>query len=132
VFVRTGGVESVTQSCWAAGHQFLCYIGGAANTLVGIGEIDGKIENASGRRATAWIQNGRRYTSVVKVRKDGVQVYLDGKLITELKTDYSNLAVNGEWQSRRGDTIGVGSWASPTIFYSVEVTEITGKGQQLK
>jgi hypothetical protein len=67
---------------------------------------------------------------MVKVRKDRVQAYLNGTLITQWKTNYSDMSCDGP--SRHSNTIGLGMWQSPTVFYSAEVVEITGKGKLLK
>jgi hypothetical protein len=134
VFARMSGAETVCLICEAMGHQFCLNIGGWANTGTGIGVIDGRGEddNPTTRHSRGWLEDGRKYTCVVKVRKDGVQAYLDGQLITEWKTDFSDMSLHDFWHLHRGDTIGVGSHRSTTAFFSAEVIEITGTGDQLK
>jgi len=134
VFARTDADEAVVEICWAMGRQFVLAIGGWKNTIIGFEKINwkGADENQTTRRSTAWLVNGRRYTSLIKVRKDRVQAYLDGTLITEWKTDYSDISLWDGWQLHRSNTIGFGTPRTPTKFYSAEVIEITGMGKVLK
>ncbi|MEI8195436.1 MAG: hypothetical protein WCI73_05965 [Phycisphaerae bacterium] len=134
VFTRTGGNDAIMQTCWALGHQFNLGIGAWSNTLYGIETVGGKrIEgNPTTRQSKAWLVNGQRYTSIVKVRKDRVQAYLDGKLLVDLKTDFKDLSLVGDWKLHRTDTIGIVACSSSTVFHSVQIIEITGKGKLLK
>jgi hypothetical protein len=52
---------------------------------------------------------------------------MDGKMIDTYKTDYSNFTADGVW-SVGGDFLGVGSYKSPTLFQTIEVTEVSGPG----
>jgi hypothetical protein len=129
-FARTDGTDSVGLTCWAMGHQFMFAL---ATLNCGFELINGKdaFNGPTTRHAAAYLVNGRRCIAIVRVRKDGVQAFLDGKLITEWKTDYSDLSMTDGWKLHRGDTIGLDSWKSPTVFYSAEIIEITGKGKPL-
>ncbi len=75
--------------------------------------------------------NGRKYKSVIKVRKDSVQFFLDDQKILEEK-DEEKLFQRGLWNSLSDEKLlGVGSFFSPTAFYSIEIQEVTGKGKAL-
>jgi hypothetical protein len=78
------------------------------------------------------LANGQEYTSVVKVRKTGVEVYLDGKLIEAWNTDFSDMSIPQTWPLRRMDIIGVGLFQSTTLFRTIEVIEITSEGKTRK
>ncbi len=100
--------------------------------LMGFDLIGGRTcqNNSSGKGFK--IVNGRRYLSVVKVRKSGVQVFIDGKLADEWKTDYHDMSLPNGYSLPTQRTLGLATWDSPTIFYSAKVIEITGVGKRLK
>jgi hypothetical protein len=68
---------------------------------------------------------------VVQVRKDRVRGYLDGKLVMEWKTDYADLGPDANTKLS-GSVLGLFSLQSPMAFYSVELLEVTGKGQRVR
>ncbi|MEI8196719.1 MAG: hypothetical protein WCI73_12545, partial [Phycisphaerae bacterium] len=134
VFTRTAGMDSVVVFCTAQDRQFLLLMGLFGNTTFGFEAIDGAgvAQNKTCRKAKAWLVTGQKHTALIKVRKDGVRAYLDGKLITEHKTDYRDLALFGQWRLHRKDTLGLGSINSPTMFHSAEIIEVTGHGKFIK
>jgi hypothetical protein len=71
---------------------------------------------------------GKRYTSLVHVRKDGVSIEMNGRPSTEFKTDYSNLSRNGNWKMADDLLLGVGTWTGVAIFHRIEAVEVTGQG----
>ena len=133
VFSRTAGNDCMAQICGPVDHQFGLIIGGWENSVFGFELVGGKRANgnATTQRSKDMVANGRRYTSVIKVRKDRVQSYVDGKLILEWKTDYSDMSLPDYLQLHRTDTLGLASCRSPMIFEAVGVREVTGKGTLL-
>jgi hypothetical protein len=127
VFTRATGTGPLAMMCSAMGHRFNLIM---ATNKIWLGEIAGN--NPTAHEAPGLIVNGHRQVAIVKIRKDGVQVYLDGKLITEFKTDYHDMSAHFEWTLPGQSTIGVGAYQSPTVFYDAEVMEITGKGRDLR
>ena len=107
------------------------YVSGFSHTQDGgvSGFLDISDHGISTSKKAAKLNNGQEYTSVVKVRKNGVEAYLDGKLISAWKTDYSDMSLGAGWSLKRNDVIGVGSFQSPTIFRTIEVIEVMGQGQ---
>ncbi len=52
--------------------------------------------------------NGKKYTSlVVKIRKDSIAAFLDGKRISQWMTDYSDLSVGAKLWDMGPDCVGV-------------------------
>src|SRR5262249_25711293 len=101
------------------------------NTLGGfsiINEVHAD-KNSTGFRAKEMLRNGRRYKSVVHVRRGLIAASVDGKLVAEYKTGISDLRIPIEWGVGDG-LLGVYSWASPTIIHALEIAEITGKGER--
>ncbi len=78
------------------------------------------------------IKDNRRYTSLVKVRKNGAEAFLDGKLITQWKTDFSDTVHDGFWALPNKSCLGVASGNSHVIFHSIEVREVSEPGKLLK
>ena len=79
--------------------------------------------------ASTWITTpltiikGRTYTKLFQIRKDGINVYLDGKQIYALN-EFSKISDRPERSE-----LFVGSWNNLTIVHSLEVIEITGRGK---
>lgn len=86
--------------------------------------IDGRAERQTVRNL---VQPGVKYTVIVKVRKTVFQVYVNGKQLVNLPTDYTRLRVDS-WH-RIGETSNLAIWCDdPTVFYQVEVNEVSGRG----
>lgn len=81
---------------------------------------------------TAGIKNGKRYTVLLKVRKNGVQAFVDSKLVSKWDTDFSDSESGPWWALRKKNVLGVGNGAAKITFHSIEVREVTGKGKVLK
>jgi formylglycine-generating enzyme required for sulfatase activity/tRNA A-37 threonylcarbamoyl transferase component Bud32 len=129
-FTRTAGPDGVSQILVGNGRQFRFQVGGMGNTNAAFETVDGK-DIASANNAVkrdAWLTTGRRYSSLVQVRKAGVKAFLDGALVTELKTDYTNVGMMPHWLMNDKRVLGLGSWKSPTTFHQVEIVEISGPG----
>jgi hypothetical protein len=94
-----------------------------------IGGKDANV-NVTSVRDAAIPAIGRRYSSVVKVRRDGIKAYLDGELVAQYKTDGSDLAVKKEWSI--GDrSLGLGTSGSRIKFQLIEIHEISGRGKYI-
>jgi hypothetical protein len=132
VFTRMEGDNIILFICYAGGHQFAFDIAGDHNKTCTFERIDGEYTNLTTRHSDGWLVNGHQYTCVIKVRKDGVKVFLDGALLDEWKTDYHDMTLAPGWALRRGDIIGLGNADdNRTVFNSVEVVEINGTGNRL-
>jgi hypothetical protein len=133
-FVIAKGDQGPEQICACAGHQFLWINGAFGNTICGFDLIQGKpvIDNQTAKRAKRWFTNGQRYLSVVKVRKGGIEAYINDKLVSGWKTDYSDMSLFDGWKIRQGDTVGLGAIDSVIKCDFAEVIEITGQGKCLR
>jgi hypothetical protein len=131
-FTRERGDEAVVLLCSAAGRQFSWCIGGYHNRfsifrrIAGHGDERGIENNPTCRKSEAWIVNTRRSTWTVKVRKDKVQAWQGGQLISEWKTDYSDMSPEGKWKMARSDTLALGA-LDPTVFHSAQIVKVTGR-----
>ena len=128
-YTRTGG-EGVAQLLTHAGHEF-AFIGGAMGKNYGFDLIGGRGVNSSKLtvKFAMPVADGKRYSMVIKVRKKSVAAYLDGKLLVEHKTDYSDLKIYDAWSVGEG-ALGIGS-TQPTTFHAIDLIEVSGVGKML-
>jgi hypothetical protein len=75
-------------------------------------------------------QPDRRYGALLQVRKDGVTLTVDGKIVGQRKVDDLSLIADAN-NSVGAPAVGVSSSTSPTAFHRIELTEVTGHGQAL-
>jgi hypothetical protein len=135
VFTRDEGAGDVFQFMSKNRHSFSWAMGAGGNTFIGFGTIRGAWVVDPGYphsvQMAAVLTNGKIHTSLVQVRKDGLKGFLDGKLIVEYKTStYEELGNHAILQMRNFNTLGIGSYSSPTSFHKVELIEVTGKGKK--
>jgi tRNA A-37 threonylcarbamoyl transferase component Bud32 len=133
-FVRNSGKGDVKQIVSRLGNAMAWSMGVGNNKLFGFGVVRGKNvdQNATTVESEACLTNGRVTTSIVQVRKHGVKAYVDGKLISEMETDFSNLTLSRSWEMPNHRFLGVGSYGSITEFQKIELLEITGKGKAIQ
>jgi len=124
-FTRTSGDNCMTQ-IFTHQKQACLVVYGWKGTVTGFQQINDQSaeRNPTGVRGLP-TENGQRHTSVVKVRKNSIEAWLDGKLITRYETDGSDLA-SKDWQVERA--LGIGTQQSPTVFHRIELTELSGPG----
>ena len=68
--------------------------------------------------------SGHRYTSTVRVRADRVICEIDGHVLIDYPTDYSDLSRNPAWYLPNNMNIGLGSWNGPNTFYSATLSTV--------
>jgi hypothetical protein len=85
-------------------------------------------ENATTVKRTPALQTGRRYVSVVRVRRGRLQAYLDGELLTDLQTQYDEMSLPGFWALNERHRLGLGSHGSSTRFHAVELLDVGRPG----
>jgi eukaryotic-like serine/threonine-protein kinase len=110
-------------------QSFVFSIGVAQNRGVILG-ADTHARNVRFTRVDeAVFENGKRKEAEVRVRKDGVTAYLDGKEVASWKTDFKD-TTSQLWEFRKDQTLlAIGlNWGQFTI-HSIEVKEVTGKGK---
>lgn len=129
-FTRMNGTGSIGQMLSAAGASFTWIMAANLNKDCGIEEIDHKRawENHTHVSDQSVLQNGRRYTSIVHIRKKGVSVEVEGRPIAQHETDFSDLTPHFRWDVGR-NCLGIGSWDSKTAFHVIELVEISGEGK---
>jgi hypothetical protein len=135
-FTRTGGNDAVCVVCAAGGRQFMWTMGGARNSVVGFQLVDGAPihdrKNPTVVRAERLMSNGKRYRTLLKVRRGGVSAYVNGRAVAEWKTDYQNAGLHRTFELKNPDTLGLFTYESPTVFQSVSLVPVSGEGEPLR
>jgi hypothetical protein len=128
-FTRTGGDNCMAQM-FTDQNPCCLVLYGWKGTVSGFQQVKGQ---AADHNSTAVhdlpTSNGQRHTSIVKVRKNTIEAWLDGNMIVRYDTTGEDLGAK-DWKIDA--PLGVGSQLSPTIFHTIELTEITGAGRPLR
>jgi|688.fasta_scaffold820472_2 hypothetical protein len=108
----------VTQLLSAYDTGFGCDFGGWGNKIVAFQLVDGQMgaDNVTATRSPAWLKAGRRHVTMIQIRKESATAFLDGQQVVALPTDFKNLKHRPDW-AIPVDSIGVGSWGTPTVFH---------------
>lgn len=121
-FTRRTGVHSVALIFADGPGQATFEVDAWGQHLAGLQMIGGRgIRDNATRTENQTLENGRRYTMRVEVRRDKVRAFLDDKLIAEHATDGADLSTHGIWQIPNPSSLGLGAHDSETTFHSVEV-----------
>ena len=84
--------------------------------------------NSSTVFAPATVQTGRKYTSVVHVRRDRICALVDGRLVADYKTDGGDLGI-ARWWWVGDNVLGLAANPSRVQFEAIEIREIRGQGK---
>jgi hypothetical protein len=133
-FTPISGNADVAIGLTAKGRSFVFYMKKFRDDhCLGFEAISGKAI-ASGPTAHRFphLEMGSRYTVVVEVRKNGLRGYLDGKLVAEWATDFSDMSPWPVWRFKDDTLPGFGCSLSTVVFQEVKLREVTGKGELLQ
>lgn len=137
VFTPLGERGPETWQILAASGRSITYRLGTMgdHNLYGLLLADGKQLARGAAKVLPVLESGRRYTSIVEVRRDSIAAYLDGVQVMRWKTDavgLNEIAADRRAELTDPKCLGVGCWLSGAVFHSVEVREVTGKGTLLR
>jgi len=126
-FTRRTGQHSIGLIVAHGGKQTAFEVDAWGSHLAGFQDVGGKSirENAT-RREGVQLENGKRYTLTVEVRKGQLRGLLDDKEIAVLKSDGSDLSVSNFWTMPDAARPGLIAWESDTTFHTVELRSTTG------
>jgi hypothetical protein len=114
------------------GQQFSWRMGAFNNKWGWFEKLEsGKYGRFGDKMETQWMAPGERYTCVIKVRRDGVEAFLNDKRVTGFKTDYTGVSLLPELKLSRTDTLGL-QCAPGFEVEATSVVEVTGQGKVLK
>jgi hypothetical protein len=77
------------------------------------------------------LQTDKLHTTVVEVREATVRGLVDGKEMMKLETDFSDLSAD-RWRKIDDVRLLAVACDDPTVFTSVRVVEVTGKGKKIR
>jgi Leucine-rich repeat (LRR) protein len=120
-FTRKNGNKAVSQHVVLPdGRDIMWLMGGFNNDVFAWEMINGKGGNANPSAIKMGVENGRRYDCLVKVRKDRLQVELDGRTISDQEIWTGKLGVFDRWTFPDPKKLGIGCQV-PTVFHSAEL-----------
>ena len=125
-FTRRTGQHSIGLVVVHGGRQVVFEVDAWGSHLAGFQNVDGKTiqENAT-RRENVRLENNKRYTVTVEVRKGQLRGLLDGKELAKLTSDGSNLSIPDVWRFPQGDQLGLVAWDCDTTFHSVDLRALS-------
>ncbi|MBC8291285.1 MAG: DJ-1/PfpI family protein [Planctomycetes bacterium] len=129
-FTRKSGEHSIALMFSAGRGRAAFEVDGWGEHLSGIQRIGGKtIKENPTRRPNMTLENGRRYTMTVQVRKDRITGLLNGREIASHRSDGSDLTMEPVWQLPEGSHLGIGAYQAATTFHSIRVRNVSGRGE---
>jgi len=131
VVARLDGVDGIWMLLAGPNNsQFEFDIGSVmGDQTVGFGLINFQgAENCSdvARNNKGWLPLNVPVTILVKVRKGGLQGYINDKLVCHYKTDYSDMSPYTGFRFPKGSTIGLATTDSSFQIHSAQLIEVTG------
>ncbi|HSI14773.1 MAG TPA: DUF1080 domain-containing protein, partial [Chthoniobacter sp.] len=130
-FTCLDGVGEFAQMLSKSNRSFE-WMMGANGSFFGFQMIGGADASRNATTRQFRLDRSRKYTSLVEVREDGLKSYLDDKLISSWKTNYSDMTPKDHWVLRTGTRLGVGTLGTAAVIHSAEVIEVTGKGNLVR
>ena len=125
VFTKLEGTGSISIILFRAGIKF--------NLEMGNGGWYGFAwweKNTSSVNKTA-LQNGRRYTAVVQVRRDRLRLLIDDAVFIDYRTDWSEIKGLQQQSILRRNVVGLRTYECPVTFHRAELIEVSGKGKRV-
>jgi hypothetical protein len=103
-----------------AGGSFFCTVGYLAGTGFTL-QKPGPLQPG--------LQVNKPYTATAQVRKDGVTLLLDGKVLEAYRGDFKNLPFDNYHEIRDRSLLAV-ACDDPTVFHYILVVEVSGAGKE--
>lgn len=130
---RIEGTDSIVLGLVSGGHPFMVAIDAFEHDpSSGVELIDGKsfADNETvvpGRL----LENGKRATLVVHVRRQRIGVTVNGKKIVDWEGDADRLSLHPKWKMRRADALWIGAFTSVWRIHALTLTPVMGEGRRL-
>lgn len=125
-FTRKTGVHSVGLIVVQNGKQVAFEVDAWGMNLAGFQNLSGKdIRQNPSRRERVKLENNRRYTMTVQVRKDHLRGLLDDQEIARVETNGQNISIPDVWRLPSNKVCGLIAWESQTVFHSVDFRVVT-------
>ena len=126
-FTRKTGQHSVGLIVVHGGRQVVFEVDAWGSNLAGFQDIGGKsIRDNPTRRTNVKLENNKRYTITVEVRKGELRGLLDGQELAKFATDGTNISLPDVWKFPNRDQLGLVAWEADTTFHTVEIRSLNG------
>lgn len=135
-FAKVGAWNGLTLNCAHAGRQFSAVIDlrrKYAGFQMVARQALGSPNNPTRKESTeGWVRDAAEHVALVRVRKEGVKLLLDGAVASEWE-QYDNMELPQTWRLVHKDSISmhVGKGTMCRVK-SVAVTELSGPGRMLR
>jgi putative intracellular protease/amidase len=131
-FTRRTGQASIGFIVVHGGKQVAFELDAWGQHLAGFQNINGRsIQQNPTRRENVTLENNRRYTMTVEVRRDSIRGLLDGREIASYRTNGGDLAISNFWTMPDPRALALLAWESDTTFHSVDLRVVTGSSVPL-
>jgi hypothetical protein len=110
----------------ADGTQFFWYVAGGGKDY-GLAAKDGN----KGGHYEDMIKANVKYQTTVQVRRDRVRGCLNGRVLLDHRTNFTELN-SDNWRDMKDKTILAVACDDPTTFHAVRITEVTGAGTRVR
>ncbi len=126
-FTRRTGQHSIGLVVVQGGRQVVFEVDAWGSHVAGFQNINGRtIRENPTRRENFRLENGRRYTLTVEVRRGQIRGLLDGKEVATHRTTGSDLSVPDLWAMPDPRQLGLVAWESETVFHAVDLRVLNG------
>ena len=126
-FTRHTGRDSIAMMFVHGGKMATFEVDAWGEHLAGVQSIGGQDCRQNNTRVNNQsLENGRRYTMTVQVRRDRVHCLLDEKQLCTYRGTGADLSVVPLWQLPKAKQLGIGAWNSETTFHAIEVRSLSG------
>lgn len=106
---------------------------GVNDSIAGIDLLDGKLANANETTYKGKIFSDEKVRAFVyRIRKDGVSVSVDEKVINAWKGDYKRLTLYPDWVIPHKKALFIGAYNAEYQISQVTLTPISGQMQKLR
>ncbi len=127
-FTRRTGKDSIALFIVSGGKQTSFEVDAWGQNLAGLQLMGGKdLRENSTRVSNQALQNGRRYTVELRVRKYRVEALLDDKPLLTHRSNGSDFSMLDLWRMPNANALGIAAWDSETLFHSIEVRKVSGE-----
>jgi len=130
---RQAGANSIVLGLVSGGRQFMVAIDAFEHDPAsGVELIDGKSfgDNETGTPGRI-LENGKRGTIEVAVRKGGVAVTVNGKKIIDWKGTPDQLGLHAKWKMPHKDALWIGAFGCVYRIHELTLIPVTGEGRPL-
>jgi len=134
VFTTKTQRGDVAQLCYGITGAFTWKMGALSNRYAMFEAAANNGDNNESRYlAPPILESGKTYESIVRVRGNLVEGYLNGKRLSRLRLNPTGArAPYSYWVMPHVKTLGVGVWATVATFSTIEIDEIGAQGRWLR